>query len=93
MEMEAKPETVEGVADVLAGALGIGARRAELTVDTELFGVMPELDSIAVLTLIVGLEEHFGVEIDAGEVTAENFGRMGPLSDFVQSLLDDSTAG
>lgn len=84
--MATAEETVNDVIDVVVTVLEIEDRRADLTEDTGLFGAMPELDSLAVLELITSLEERFGIEIAAENVTEEHFGSVRSLSELVDHL-------
>jgi acyl carrier protein len=81
-------QTVEDVAEVLAGALALaGDVAAGLTRDTLLFGSLPELDSMAVATVLTALEDRFGILIDDDEVSGELFESVGTLADFVSAKL------
>ena len=82
--------TTENVCDVLRTALGLG--RAPLNGDTALLGSLPELDSMAVVNLLLALEQHFGIAIDDDEISARNFATVGTLSAFVQAKLDHAAA-
>lgn len=84
--MPAEDETTAVVMDVIVDVLEIPGRRDEMTPETGLFGAMPELDSLAVVELMTALEDRFGIEIDAEDLTAEHFGDVGSLSRLVQSL-------
>ena len=55
--------------------------------DTPLLGAVPELDSMAVVTLITTLEERFGLAIDDDEVSGETFATVGSLTQFVADAL------
>lgn len=76
--------------DVLASlgqSLQLGDRVRQFTRETRLLGDLPELDSMAVLTVIMGLEEHFGFVVDDDEISAETFESVGNLVSFVESKL------
>ena len=75
----------DDVRDVLVTVLGIQDRIGTLTPDTELFGSLPELDSMAVVELLVALEDRFGLEIDDADVTGDVFETLGSLAAFVSS--------
>ncbi|MEO5666240.1 MAG: acyl carrier protein [Nocardioides sp.] len=86
--MEALPtrsDLVAGVSDTLAEILGIEDRRDQLTADTELFGSLPELDSLSVLELATALETKYDVVIDDDDFTGEVFESIGSLADFLES--------
>ena len=70
---------------LLADTLGLPASRiAKFGEATELFGALPEFDSMAVATLLTGIEERFAVLIDDEDVDAEDFATFGTLLAFVQ---------
>lgn len=56
---------------------------AGLTRDTGLFGNLPELDSMAVATVLTALEDRFGILIDDDVISGELFETIGTLADFV----------
>lgn len=61
-------------------------RVAEFDESTELFGALPEFDSMAVANLLTGIEERFGVLIEDDEVEAEDFMTYGRLLAFAERL-------
>lgn len=80
-----RADVVTGIGDLLAEILGLGDRRAGLTADTELFGALPELDSLSVLELATALETTYDVVIEDEDFTGEVFATIGSLADFVLS--------
>jgi acyl carrier protein len=44
------------------------------------------VDSMGVLTLIVFLEKEFGIEINLGELNAENFAQVGTIGAYVKNI-------
>lgn len=70
---------------VLDDVLKLGPRAERLTLDTPLFGAMPELDSMAVILLVVEIEERFGIMLDDDDVTAEHFETVATLLTLVES--------
>jgi len=78
---------LDEVKRLLGDALQLGDRANELTAQTPLLGSLPELDSIAVVTVIAALEERFGITVDDDEITAETFETVGNLSAFVEQKL------
>jgi len=79
--------TLDEVRAVLAATLGIEDRAERLTASTVLFGGLPELDSMAVVELVVSLEQHFGIAISDADVTGEVFETLGSLTALVESKL------
>ena len=70
---------------LLADTLGLPASRiAKFGEATELFGALPEFDSMAVATLLTGIEERFAVLIEYEDVEAEDFATFGTLLAFVR---------
>jgi len=63
--------------------LSLGGRAMKFTRDTPLLGAVPELDSMAVVTLITSLEERFGITVDDDEIDGATFASVGSLVDFV----------
>jgi acyl carrier protein len=71
-------------------ALSLGGRALAWTRDTPLLGAVPELDSMAVVSLITSLEERFGISVDDDEIDGATFGSVGSLVDFVAEKLSRS---
>jgi acyl carrier protein len=76
-------QTHLALAEVLAELLGGGAER--YTPDTELFGSLPELDSLALVELITAVEVRFGFELDEDDITAEVFGTVESLAAHIEA--------
>ena len=82
--MNQSKEMIDDVCATLISALGIQPSSLELKRETRLFGNIPELDSMAVILLIVAIEERFGFTVEDDEVTAELFETVGSLTDYVE---------
>ena len=54
---------------------------------TPLFGAIPELDSMAVATLLTEIEDRFAIVIDDDDVDGETFETFGTLAAFVDSKV------
>lgn len=68
---------------VLADVLGLASDRvATFDADTELFGALPELDSMAVAGVLTELEDRLGIVIDDDEVDGEMLESFGALTRF-----------
>ncbi|MCC7394224.1 MAG: acyl carrier protein [Sphingomonadaceae bacterium] len=73
----------ETVRSTLVDMLGLSAARvAEFDENTPLFGAIPELDSMAVATLLTELEDRLGITIDDDDVDIEAFESFGGLVTF-----------
>lgn len=70
---------------ILDEAMSLKGRAMQFSRDTVLLGAMPELDSMAVLAVISGLESHLGVAIEDDEIDGSVFATVGTLVDFVQN--------
>jgi len=75
------------VLNVLDEVLSLGGRGHAFTRATHLLGAVPELDSMAVVTLITTLEERLGITVDDGDIDGSVFATVGSLVDFVAAQL------
>lgn len=73
---------------ILDEVLSLGGRARAFTPDTPLLGAIPELDSMAVVTLITSLEEQLGVVVDDDDIDGATFETVGSLTVFVSAKLD-----
>jgi acyl carrier protein len=70
---------------LLTEVLGLPSKRvAGFEEDTALFGALPEFDSMAVATLLTGLEERLDILIEDDDVEAEDFMSFGRLLAFAE---------
>jgi acyl carrier protein len=88
--MDDSRATFEHVKAVVVSTLGIEDRAGDLVPESELLGSLPELDSAAVVELMVALEDRFGIEIEDDEVIGDLFETLGQLTAFVESKLSSS---
>ncbi len=72
---------------VLDDTLSLGGRSAGFTRESPLLGAIPELDSMAVVTLITSLEEQLGILVDDDDIDGDTFATVGSLVDFVSAKL------
>lgn len=82
--MIASQDTLDRVTVVVVKTLGIQDRADTLGPNTELFGSLPELDSMTVVALSVNLEREFDFEIDDEDFTGEVFDTIGTLAHYVE---------
>lgn len=80
-------DVTQEVRRILDEVLSLSGRSAQFTRDTPLLGAIPELDSMAVVTLITTLEEQFGLTVDDDDIDGSTFATVGSLTDFVSSKL------
>lgn len=74
---------------ILDDVLSLGGRSAAFDRSTHLLGAIPELDSMAVVSLLTALEEQLGVAVDDDEIDGSTFATVGSLSDFFSAKLGD----
>ena len=78
-------EVEETLRAILSDVLGLPRRRVDgFNEATALFGALPELDSMAVATLLTAIEERLGVLIEDDDVEAEDFATYGRLLAFAR---------
>ena len=75
--------TVERLKGILRDALHLEHRADALTAASGLLGVIPEFDSMAVVTVLTMIEDEFGITIGDDEVSADAFETLGTLAAFV----------
>ena len=80
-------DTQQQVLRILDEVLSLNGRSASFDRSTHLLGAIPELDSMAVVSLITSLEEQLGVMVDDDEIDGDTFATVGSLTDFVTAKL------
>lgn len=76
-------DVVREVTRVLDEVLSLGGRSSSFSRETALLGAVPQLDSMAVVTLITTLEERFNIVIADDDIDSDTFATIGSLADFV----------
>ncbi|MBC2777932.1 acyl carrier protein [Parasphingopyxis marina] len=85
MASEGAIEVEETLRAVLVDVLGLDAGDvAEFDENTELFGAIPELDSMAVAGLLTEIEDRLGIWIEDDEFEAEMLESFGNLLAFAR---------
>jgi acyl carrier protein len=79
--------TVDDIKRILADVLQLQDKGESLTPNSQLLGGIAEFDSMAVVSVMTGIEDHYGIIIDDDEVTAEDFESIQSLCDFVDRKL------
>ncbi len=72
---------------LLDDVLSLAGRAQSFQRETALLGAVPELDSMAVVSLITAMEEQLGISIDDDEIGGDVFATVGSLTDFLRSKL------
>lgn len=82
-------DTVEKtIRNLLSDVLGLSTDQvAAMDADTELFGAIPELDSMAVAGLLTEMEDRLDIVIDDDEVDGELFETFGNLVAFAKAKV------
>lgn len=80
---------IDGVKSVLRDSLQLADRADELHADSGLLGEMPEMDSMAVVTILTALEDRYGFIVEDDEISAETFETLGTLAQFVENKMDE----
>lgn len=75
------------IRELLDEALNLKGRAAHFTEDTKLLGALPELDSLAVASLLTFMESKFSIRIEDDEVDGSIFETVGSLSRFIQAKV------
>lgn len=73
---------------VLDDALQLQGRSTAFSANTPLLGALPELDSMAVLAVVSGLEAHFGIAFSDDQLSGASFATVGSLCELVTESLD-----
>lgn len=76
------------VVELLDEVLSLKGRASSFHRSTPLLGAVPELDSMAVVSLITAMEDRFGFVVDDDDIDGSTFATLGTLSDFVAGKID-----
>ena len=80
-------DMLEDVRMILGQALSLGDRANSLTAESALLGQIPELDSMAVVTILTALEDAYGFTVEDDEISAETFATLGDLVAYVEEKV------
>jgi acyl carrier protein len=76
------------IRSILSDLLGLSPMQVmEMDSDTELFGAIPELDSMAVAGLLTEMEDRLDIIIDDEDVDGELFETFGNLVAFAKAKV------
>ena len=75
------------VLTVLDETLSLRGTSATFSADTPLLGAIPEIDSMAVVSILTALEERFDFFVDDDEIDGTVFETVGSLVEFVEQKL------
>jgi acyl carrier protein len=74
---------LDEVKTILINVLSLGEAGQRLNANSPLLGNLPELDSMAVVSLIGALEQHFDIVVGDDDISASTFETLGSLAAFV----------
>lgn len=79
-------DTVQKLKTLMIAELGLDKAFNNAKPQTELLGHMPEIDSMAVVTILNAIELEFDVVIADDDITAEVFETLGTLTNFIEQI-------
>ena len=82
-------DTTQQIKIILSETLNLGKRMDSVSMDTPLLGNIPELDSSAVIAVIVALEQKFSISIHDDEISAKTFKTIGTLKNFIEQKISE----
>jgi acyl carrier protein len=80
-------DTTQEIIRLLIETLSLRGAAADLKADTPLFGVLPELDSMAVVAVVTAIEERFGIVVADEDIGVDLFASVGSLAAYVERKL------
>ncbi len=88
MPVDRTTDVTNAMRDLLRDVLGLAQDRVDsFDVDTPLFGALPELDSMAVATLLTEMEDRLGILIEDDDIDGETFETFGTLTIFAKTKV------
>jgi acyl carrier protein len=72
---------------ILDDAMGLKGRATKLGDADPLLGSVPELDSMAVVTIIGMLEDRLGITVEDDEIDGQTFATVGSLVKYVSDKV------
>jgi acyl carrier protein len=85
-------DNLDRIRNILRDTLQIGDRADELHESSRLLGAVAEFDSVAVVSVVMSIEQEFGIRIPDGDLSAEVFATLGSLRRFVSLRTRSSEA-
>ena len=88
MPVDRISDMTNAMRDLLRDVLGISQERVDaFDADTPLFGALPELDSMAVASLLTEMEDRLGILIEDDDIDGETFETFGTLVAFAETKV------
>lgn len=79
-------DTIQIVLPILDEVLNLRGAALDFTRETKLRGAIPQLDSMAVVSLLAALEEQLGVEIPESQLDGSIFETVGTLVSCIERV-------
>ncbi|KFG89867.1 Acyl carrier protein [Sphingobium herbicidovorans NBRC 16415] len=90
MPVDRTSDVTNAMRDLLRDVLGLAQDRVDsFDADTPLFGALPELDSMAVATLLTEMEDRLGILIEDDDIDGDTFETFGTLTAFAETKVGD----
>ncbi|MBK7646028.1 MAG: acyl carrier protein [Betaproteobacteria bacterium] len=83
---------LQSVLTILDNELNLKGKALAFTEDTKLRGSLPQLDSMAIVSVITAMEEQLGFEFSEDQLDGAIFESVGSLVDCVTRLLATDNA-
>ena len=78
-------ETKQKIKDIIVKDLELSIKESDIQDEVSLYDGGIGLDSIAIINLIVELENQFGISFDEAEINAKLFSNINTLAEFIQT--------
>ena len=88
MPVDRISDMTNAIRHLLRDVLGLSQERVDaFDADTLLFGALPELDSMAVASLLTEMEDRLGILIEDDDIDGETFETFGTLIAFAETKV------
>lgn len=72
---------------ILQNTLVLGDEVNDMDASSALLGVIPELDSVGVVSVLTAMEDEFDIAVEDDEISAAVFKTLGSLTEFLEEKL------
>lgn len=81
-------DPIDNLKTLLDENLGLNGQTTSWTADTRLLGAVPEIDSLAIVTIVAAIEKTFQIFLEDDDITADNFQTLGTLSELIKRKFE-----
>ncbi len=85
---EMRAVDINDILQIVINVTGDSVPVGDMNQHTILLGAIPEIDSMAIINIILALEQRYGIRIDDEEVEQSVFESVGSLLEFTQTKLN-----